>query len=242
MSPRTAAKEIKQFSDRTGFGTNLTDEAIDKLPDTVEAEGEVGQGLFPEGGGLTPASGPGKVLKEEAKTAKLHGEENEEEPEPDDDENGPVRPVKVAGEGNPKDGGAEASQKRQGAANRPQTKVTKPLKPNAQALDSAPSDLKPGDRIAVKGKMLTVDRVAKGTEDLFGNPTVQVTFTNGHVEPYWVDGDVRTEAKDTDLRAGVKQCQWCSDDLSGDDVAEIDGKVVCPSCAEGYRRGKAAQP
>jgi hypothetical protein len=366
MSPRTAAKEIKQFSDRTGFGTNLTDEAIDKLPDTVEAEGEVGQGLFPEGGGLTPASGPGKVLKEENR----EGKEHKEEPEPDDDdddENGPVRPVKVAGEGNPKDDGAEASQRTEIPLNKAveeraedavlstQDKkfldkwwdVMTPAERGAwwdkattaerdrlsmimsiedqnrrakertavkrhQAFDSAPSDLKPGDRIAVKGKLLTVDRVAKGTKDLFGNPTVQVTFTNGHVEPYWADGDVRVRAedeslpkrgdkvlgpgaisysvvqdvklvrggvepgfvdlkdrhgnavsikweefkagrykvqpkeqewsgfaKDADLRAGVKQCQWCSNDLDDDDVAEIEGKVVCPSCAEGYRRGKA---
>lgn len=237
MSPRTAAKEIKQFSDRTGFGTNLTDEAIDKLPDTVEAEGEVGQGLFPEGGGLSPTSGPGKVLKEENR----EGKENEEEPEPDDDdEDGPVRPVKVQGE-NTREDRAEASQRHQVAANKGRVGDAKTLSTTAHALDTASSDLKPGDRVAVNGKLLTVDRVTKGTEDLFGKPTVQVTFTNGEIVPYYAEGNACTEAKDTDLRAGVKQCQWCSNDLDGDDVAELDGAVVCPSCAEGYRRGKAAQ-
>lgn len=68
MSARTAAKEVKQSSDITGIGTNLTDEDIAKLPDDVPQVGELGTGLF--GGmegeaepSLDPASSPSKVLK-----------------------------------------------------------------------------------------------------------------------------------------------------------------------------------
>jgi phage-related protein (TIGR01555 family) len=72
FSPRTGAKEIKQSSDITGFGTNLTDEAIDKLSDDVQSEGELGEGLFGEEGGKTldPAGSPEAALKE---TDKLSG-------------------------------------------------------------------------------------------------------------------------------------------------------------------------
>ena len=67
LSPRTAGKELKQSSDATGVFTNITDEALEKLSDDTQAEGEMGEGLFPEGGGLSPSSEPGKVLKEEDK-------------------------------------------------------------------------------------------------------------------------------------------------------------------------------
>jgi hypothetical protein len=93
MSPRCAAKEIKQASVITGIGTNLTDEAIEKLSDDVAAEGELGEGLFGAGsGGLEPASSPAKVVKEEN-----HVEEEKEEPRPEvkekavaKDEDGPA--------------------------------------------------------------------------------------------------------------------------------------------------------
>lgn len=78
FSPRVAGREVKQSSDLTGIGTNLTDEEIEKLSDKVQAEGEIGEGLFAEGeGGLEPASGPGKVVKEENKK----GEQDEPEKE-----------------------------------------------------------------------------------------------------------------------------------------------------------------
>jgi hypothetical protein len=87
MSPRTAAKEIKQASVITGMGTNLTDEAIEKLSDDVAAEGELGEGLFGVGsGGLEPASSPAKVIKEENHV----GEEKEEQGEPK-----PAKPEKA---------------------------------------------------------------------------------------------------------------------------------------------------
>jgi hypothetical protein len=71
MSPRTGAKEIKQASDITGFGTNLTDEAIEKLSDDVQAEGELGGGLFGEEGAKTlePSGSPELALKETDKLA-----------------------------------------------------------------------------------------------------------------------------------------------------------------------------
>jgi phage-related protein (TIGR01555 family) len=78
MSPRVAAKEIKQSSDATGVGTNLTDEFIGTLSDKAQSEGEVGSDLFGEEGeglNLEPSSSPQKVLHE-------IGEENhEDEPE-----------------------------------------------------------------------------------------------------------------------------------------------------------------
>lgn len=38
--------------------------------------------------------------------------------------------------------------------------------------------------------------------------------------------------KDADPRAGVTKCQACGAPLNGDDVAEVNGKVVCPECAD----------
>ena len=66
ISPRTAAKELRQSSDKTGIFTNITPEDIEKLSDEVSSEGELGEGMFGAGsGGLNPASGPAKALKEE---------------------------------------------------------------------------------------------------------------------------------------------------------------------------------
>ena len=66
VSPRTAAKELRQSSDKTGIFTNITPEDIEKLSDEVTSEGELGEGMFGAGsGGLNPASGPAKALKEE---------------------------------------------------------------------------------------------------------------------------------------------------------------------------------
>lgn len=66
MSARVAAREVKQSSDLTGIGTNLTDEDIAKLSDDVQSEGELGEGLFGgEGAGLNEASSPAKAIKEE---------------------------------------------------------------------------------------------------------------------------------------------------------------------------------
>jgi phage-related protein (TIGR01555 family) len=78
FSPRTSGKEIKQSSKKTDFGTNLTDEAIDKLSDDVQSEGELGEGLFGAEGGKTldPAGSPEAALKE---TDKLAGKSDEDE-------------------------------------------------------------------------------------------------------------------------------------------------------------------
>ena len=79
MSPRTAAKEVKQSSDFTGIGTNITDEDLEALSDKVQAEGELGGGLFgEEGAGLSEASSPAKAIKSENKA----GKETEEDDEP----------------------------------------------------------------------------------------------------------------------------------------------------------------
>ncbi len=71
ISPRAAAMELKQSSDVTGVFTNITDEALEKLSDEVQAEGELGEGLFGEaGGGLNEASSPAKALKIENRAGK----------------------------------------------------------------------------------------------------------------------------------------------------------------------------
>ena len=100
ISPRTYGKELKQSSDTTGVFTNITDEDIEKLSDKVSSEGELGEGLFGpegEGGGLNPASGPAKVIKEEDKQAKKLPEAVQG-----------VKPVPVKGNGSPKPKGSAA--------------------------------------------------------------------------------------------------------------------------------------
>jgi phage-related protein (TIGR01555 family) len=89
MTPRTAAREVKQSSDLTGIGTNITDEDIEKLADKVQAEGEMGEGLFGgEGGGLDPADSPAKAMKLENKA----GKEDDDDDEPPT-KKGDVKPV-----------------------------------------------------------------------------------------------------------------------------------------------------
>lgn len=161
MSPRVVGREVKQSSDVTGIGTNLTDEDIEKLSDTVQSEGELGEGLFGgEGAGLEQAESPGKVIKEE----------NKEQKKPDLKE--------LAG----KDNGT------------------------APAMDALPAGLKAGEKILVNGKLLEVKVVHAGTEDLFGEPTVQVMFTTGEIVAYRLDDSVRV--MDADGAASFTQsCQ-----------------------------------
>ena len=42
ISPRTALKELKQQSERTGVWTNITDVDIEKASDEIDAGGEMG--------------------------------------------------------------------------------------------------------------------------------------------------------------------------------------------------------
>lgn len=74
MSPQIVGKEVKQSSDVTGIGTNMTDEFIATLSNEVQSEGELGEGLFGEEGNgepnLDPASSPQKVLREVGKEKK----------------------------------------------------------------------------------------------------------------------------------------------------------------------------
>ena len=42
ISPRTALKELKQQSERTGVWTNITDADIAKASDDIDAGGEMG--------------------------------------------------------------------------------------------------------------------------------------------------------------------------------------------------------
>ncbi len=74
ISKRTAAQELKQSSDVTGIFSNITDEFIASLPDAVQDESEMGEGLFgeEEGGApsLSPASSAQKVLRETSRENK----------------------------------------------------------------------------------------------------------------------------------------------------------------------------
>lgn len=70
ISKRTYAKELKASGELTGLFTNITDEDIEKLPDEVEDESDMGAGLFGEREGepnLTPGSSSQKVLREEGR-------------------------------------------------------------------------------------------------------------------------------------------------------------------------------
>lgn len=57
ISQRTALKELKQQSERTGVWTNITDEDIERASDTVEPSGEMG-GMFGGMGGEAAPDAP----------------------------------------------------------------------------------------------------------------------------------------------------------------------------------------
>lgn len=57
VSQRTALKELKQQSERTGVWTNITDEDIERASDTVELPGEMGGMFGGMGGEAAPAGG-----------------------------------------------------------------------------------------------------------------------------------------------------------------------------------------
>lgn len=62
ISQRTALKELKQQSERTGVWTNITDEDIERASDSVEPPGEMG-GMF---GGMGGGEAAGAVGSEES--------------------------------------------------------------------------------------------------------------------------------------------------------------------------------
>jgi hypothetical protein len=176
MSPRTVGKEVKQTSDITGIGTNLDDEALEKLSDDIQSEGELGEGLFGgEGAGLNEAGSPAKAIKAENK----EGEERESEDEDDDEDDDGVKKAKK-----------KLTQKAGDAVD------------SAPAYDVMPADLKPGEVVLVNGKMLTLDRIIRGKKDLFDQPVVLAVFRSGDVVAYRPDGDVKVQAKD----AGTEHC------------------------------------
>lgn len=206
MSPRTVGKEVKQSSDTTGIGTNLDNEAIEKLSDDIQSEGEMGEGLFGgEGAGLEQAGSPAQAIKgeNEKKTQQDEPEAGEKKPEPDPKKEA----LEKAGE----------------------------AKDTAPAMDALPDGMTEGEKVLLNGKLLAVSRVLRGQEDLFGTPVAHVHFADGTVVSYHED---RAKATDADLRAGVTKCQACGAKLNGDDVAEVDGKVVCPKCSDLYHNSK----
>lgn len=65
ISQRTALKELKQQSERTGVWTNITDEDIERASDTVEPPGEMG-GMF---GGEEPIESQASASVRQVKSA-----------------------------------------------------------------------------------------------------------------------------------------------------------------------------
>lgn len=65
ISQRTALKELKQQSERTGVWTNITDEDIERASDSVEASGEMG-GMF---GGEEPIESQASASVRQVKSA-----------------------------------------------------------------------------------------------------------------------------------------------------------------------------
>lgn len=88
ISQRTALKELKQQSERTGVWTNITDEDIERASDSVEPSGEMG-GMFGGMGGETaPASGEESPQQERAPVRQGVGDAEWEESEHPRDKDG----------------------------------------------------------------------------------------------------------------------------------------------------------
>jgi phage-related protein (TIGR01555 family) len=169
MSQRVAAREVKQSSDTTGIGTNLTDEDIEKLPDMPQSEGEMGEGLFGEGeGGLDPAGSPTKVGKEEnAAGEKAKGGEPEDK------------------EDNDEKSAAENKKKAKDVIDFLSGLAIK----QAPAIDLLPAGLTVGEKLLIGGRLREVASIGDAVEDLEGEESVPVGFTDGTVVVYAKDAD-----------------------------------------------------
>lgn len=167
MSPRKVAQEVKRSSDITGIGATLDDAFIQKLSDDVQAEGEMGEGLFGEGEpGLSASESPTKVGKEEDKKGeKKPAKKKDKKTKADNDE---------------PDLGDKAG------------KATD----LAPAYDSLPSGLAVGETVLSNGKLLIVDKVLPEGRDLFDQPYVPVLFRSGEVVAYRPDTDVKVHIGD----------------------------------------------
>ncbi len=162
MSPRVAAMEVKQSSAITGIGTNLTPEFIATLSDEVQSEGELGEGLFGEAGGLEAASGPGKAIREEnAKAKGASGSEpkdkaDSKKAEPEDQDEAKKETLKKAGK----------------------------VKDSAPDMPDLLDGIAVGEKVLVHGHLLTVAGVLPQMTDLFDEEVVPVQFTDGSVVAY----------------------------------------------------------
>ena len=72
ISQRTALKELKQQSERTGVWTNITDEDIERASDTVEQPGEMG-GMFGDMGGEVAAPAGSEESPQQARAPVRQG-------------------------------------------------------------------------------------------------------------------------------------------------------------------------
>lgn len=72
ISQRTALKELKQQSERTGVWTNITDEDIERASDTVEPSGEMG-GMFGGMGGEVAAPAGSEESPQQARAPVRQG-------------------------------------------------------------------------------------------------------------------------------------------------------------------------
>jgi phage-related protein (TIGR01555 family) len=89
-------------------------------------------------------------------------------------------------------------------------------KDTAPAMDALPAGLSEGEKVLVGGKLLTVKKVTTGTEDLFGEETVQVMFTTGEIVAYRPDQDVKTaQPRGWDARHGTRTLRRKAEDEDG---------------------------
>ena len=72
ISQRTALKELKQQSERTGVWTNITDEDIERASDSVEPPGEMG-GMFGDMGGEVAAPAGSEESPQQARAPVRQG-------------------------------------------------------------------------------------------------------------------------------------------------------------------------
>jgi phage-related protein (TIGR01555 family) len=175
MSPRVVAREVKQSSDITGIGTNLTDEDIEKLADTVQSEGELGEGLFGgEGAGLNEASSPAKAIKLENKEGEQEGQD-------------PGRPGTEQKE--PKTPAQNDEPKKETLAKAGEAKDVAP------AMDALPEGLSLGESLLVGGRLLRVAAIGDAVDDLEGRKAVPVRFTDGSIVAYAPHGSLAPAQK-----------------------------------------------
>jgi len=106
-----------------------------------------------------------------------------------------------------------------------------PPKGAVEAHDEVPEGLKPGDRLHIHGKWLTVSEVVVGTKDLFGNPTVQVHFETGEIIPY----QVKARTQDTKPYTPEKIRELATKPIQGKVQSRVvQNRIIRDLAEQGY--------